>query len=162
MSRALCIFIIASLASLAALFLSSGIASPIFDQPIAVVLSMAAMIAALSVGFHAFIDSVTKDLPDKTKLPNPSALNEAVTKLGDLRKEILANAVLVFFMLIASALLYGLEKMFIASFAVPEYTLWFLISLRFGCLTIIVVAAYTQLRGFITATMLRDVLARYR
>lgn len=159
MFRATLLFLLSSAAAFAVLYYSAGAASPILDQPIGVVLAVGALIAALSVGFHTFIDGVAKDLPDKEKVRDVSALNVAVEKLGELRREVIDNVILVFVMVVIYALLSSTQEV-VVSHLEFELVRWMLISLRFGCFMIIVSAAVVQLRGYRIATDLRNVLAK--
>ena len=159
MIRVFAIILLSSVAAFAALYFSSGNASPILNLPIGVVAAVGAMIAALSVGFHTFIDGIAKDLPDKEKVRDVAALNSAIEKLGNLRKEVIENAALVVAMVIAYVLLYGIRETAISSGAI-DLVQWILISLSFGCFVVIVFAAFIQLRGYQEATELRSILAR--
>lgn len=161
MFRVIVLFLLSSAAAFAVLYFSAGVASPIFDQPVGVVLTAGAMIAALSVGFHTFIDGISKDLPDKAKVRDVLALNAAIEKLGALRREVIDNAIFVFIMIVVYAFLSSAQEM-ITSYLASELVRWLLISLRFGCFVSIVSAAIVQLLGYRTATDLRNVLAKHK
>lgn len=162
MGRLLLIFTAFFVAIYAILAATSGSASIIIHDALspAATMAIAAIFSALSVGFYTHLDGIVKDIPEKSKLKNPDGRDSAIESLQELRVEVIKNAALVLVLIVFSMLLYGTSNYLKQEKAAPEWAEWIVYSLRAACVGVSVVAALIQLKGFITATKLRSVIAK--
>lgn len=144
-----------------ALLASSGTATKLFDLPMTIMVGLCGVASALSIGFHSYIDGITKDLPKKTEIEDQSKLASSVEALGVLRSEILSNLLLIFSLLVVYSFLYGCRQ-FIDSDDETSRISWSLISLQFACVIAVICSATLQALGFRRATRLRDLIASNR
>ncbi len=161
MFRLITIFAIVAGLAFGALSWSGGRAHLFLDQPIAIVVAISVLVGALSMAFHAFIDGVVKDLPEKAKIQDEKKRADAIEALSALRREVVENAMLVLVMLVLYATLSGSRGLISAYFDIAWLD-WALLSFQFACLVVIIFGAVVQFLGFRVATTLRDVLARNR
>lgn len=164
MGRLLLIFSIFFAAVYTLLAATSGSASIIIHDALspAATMAIAAIFSALSVGFYTHLDGIVKDIPEKSKLKNPDSRDSAIESLQELRVEVINNAALVLILVAFSMLLYGTSNYLKQEKITREWIEWLVYSLRAACAGVSVVAALIQMKGFITATKLRSVIAKNR
>lgn len=162
MIRLLLFFLTALAFGYLALFVSDGKTLGLISVPLPIAVGLSTLVGALSVGFHAYIDGIVKDLPSRSG--NEERIDQAVSSLGALRREIISNAVLILALLVVYWLALGIRASIADGYeaSLRVEVDWVLASIQFACVCMMIYAAAVQFQGFHTATRLRDVLAKNR
>jgi hypothetical protein len=160
--RLIIAYTLLSACSAVALWLSKGGLAPLFKNSTTVMMPLATLCGALSFAFYNYVEGIIKDIP---KAQDSSAINsglrtKAIIALTDLKGEVIVNVVLVIALLSVNYILINLaaflETKLLAS---QQETQIALLSLAGGGLFTSILVCVVQLKGFMTANKLRELMA---
>lgn len=159
MLRLVLIFFSAAILSLLGLYLSDGVLVAVFQKSLDSFTPVAILFSALSFALYSSVDGVMKDIPNDRRRKHPQAYFLVINRVTKLKKEIIANVVLVMGVLVLAKILYGLEQLVIPNTNNFDlYGIWVILSLRIACLTVCLYAAVSQCLGFFSVSEFRSVL----
>lgn len=163
MLRFFLIIILAIVATYASLEWTSGLIEPIYKSILSAFFVIATLFSALSFALFSYVEGISKDLPSRSGLDDSEKLDRAIMSLQKLRKEVIINACVVIGMLIVERAVFGMEEMIREQgFGSQPQLFWLLLSIRSSCLIITLIAAWSQLHGFITAAEFRSIISRHK
>src|SRR3546814_331172 len=145
------------------LWLTDGVITPFYAEILSAFPTVATIFGALSFALYSYLDGIAKDLPPSQEGRDHRKYVEAVDAIGSLRREVIVNIFLVITLLIAERGASGFTAFAEQQqWSIPSALEWTIFSIRFSCLLTSLTAAAIQLRGFLTANRLRDVIAKQR
>lgn len=146
------------------LSISGGAAATVFDEILTAFLTVTMLIAAMSVAMFTYLDNIAKEVTElRNEVPKPAYL-VAQQKLSELKKEVLYNGGFIVFLFIFERSIKGIAIYLLAHFPAEQAIpiTYISTSIRVALFVASVWAATVQLKGFLIAVELRDVIARNR
>lgn len=145
------------------LHLSGGLLAPVFISALGAFVTITMLLGALSFALYNYLDGITKELPKKLLKESPDRYQSALRALGDLKREVISNIILVIALLLSERVLSGTQEALNGGdWELCAWVDWAVISARTACLTAGIYAALTQFRGFLTANEMRTVMMSYK
>lgn len=146
------------------LLISSGTAATVFEELLTAFLVIATLLSAMSVAMFTYLDNISKELTELRNEVQKPAYMVAHQSLSELKKEVLYNGGLIVIMLLLERGIKGVSMYLLAHLPpdlAPDVT-YISTSLRVALFVVSVWAATIQLKGFLVAVELRDIIARNR
>lgn len=146
------------------LLISGGTASTVFDEMLTAFLVIAMLLSAMSVALFTYLDNISKELTELRNEVKRPAYVVAQQKLSALKKEVLYNGGLIVGLFLLERSIKGVSIYLMANLSPDQasFANYMFISLRFALFSVSVWAATTQLKGFLVAVELRDIIANNR
>ncbi len=161
MTRFILIFILAFSCALLIAYYAEGMAEPIFKELLSAFIVLTLITGTISYALYSYVDGIAKDISADKKVNSDSRFNSAITKLSELKKEILVNAFAVVILLIIERVTHGVSLVFPITEEQSFNWVWaFCISIRVSCFASSVAIAVVQFQGFIHANEFREVISR--
>ena len=161
MTRFILIFVLAFSSALLVTYYAEGLAAPIFKELLSAFIVLTLITGTISYALYSYVDGIVKDISTDGRVNKKKQFNEVVTKLSELKKEILVNAFAVVILLIIERVSHGVSLVFSITDEQPFNWVWaFSISVRIACFASSVAIAAVQFRGFIHANEFRAVISR--
>jgi hypothetical protein len=136
--------------------LSGGAAEMLFSEMLEAFSVLAIFGTTLSVALFNYIDSISKDVSALDA--DSEKVGEALTKLSELKKEVILNAGLILTLLVIELSTRGLGKSITLQSTSADTLNWFLISVRFSIFILAIMAASEQIRGLLVAIGYRNLI----
>lgn len=151
-------------ACLGLLYITSGTAVQVFEELLPAFLVVATLLVPLSVAMFNYVEAISKELSELRNEVPRSSLAVAIEKLSSLKREILYNGGLIAFLAVLERATKGVAVYLQAHYQGETLVsvIFVSVSLRFAFFCVSLVAAGTQLKGFIVATEFRDIIAKNR
>lgn len=144
--------------------LSNGTAVQVFEEILGAFLIVATLLVTASAAMFNYVENISKELSELRKDYPKDAINNVISKLSELKREVLYNCGLVALLVIlergAKGVCAYLQTYYQAGTA--EQIVYLSVSLRFSFFIVSAFAAMNLLQGFITSTEYRDHLAKLR
>ena len=146
------------------LSISGGAAATVFDEILTAFLPVAMLIAAMSAAMFTYLDNIAKEVTELRNEVRKTAYLVAQQKLSDLKKEVLYNGGFIVCLFLFERSIKGISIYLLAHLPAEQATLitYTSTSFRVAFFTASVWAAAVQLKGFLVAVELRDVIANNR
>lgn len=149
-------------AALCVTYFMESLAAPIFQELLSAFVVIATITGTLSYALYSYVEGIAKDVASDNN-SKKSNYNTAVTRLSELKKEILVNAFSVVGLLIMERIAHGFSLAFPLSNDEPFNWIWAgTISFRVACFVLSVFIAAVQFRGFIIANEYRSIISQKR
>lgn len=146
------------------LSISSGAAATVFDEMLTAFLPVAMLIAAMSAAMFTYLDNIAKEVTELRNEVRKPAYIVAQQKLSDLKKEVLYNGGFIVCLFLFERSIKGISIYLLAHLPAEQATsiTYISTSIRVALFAASVWAATVQLKGFLVAVELRDVIANNR
>ena len=143
------------------LSISNGTAATVFDEMLTAFLVMATLLAAMSAAMFSYLDNISKELTELRNEVKKPAYVVAHQKLSELKKEVLYNGGLIVGLFLLERSIRGISIYLLMHLLADQavHVTYISTSLRVALFAASVWAATIQLKGFIVAVDLRDVIA---
>ena len=143
--------------------LTNGSAAPAFEEILTVFFVLATLLPAMSIAMFAYLDNIAKDLTELRSEVNRPDYLVAHEKVTVLKREVIYNGALIFFLLILERSIKGVAGYLTTQLSqnapvIVEVS----VPLRVVLFVTAVWAASAQLKGFLVALEFRDVIAKNR
>lgn len=150
-------YIIASLAvCFSSLHATDGVVEAIFTEMLSAFSALTVFATALSVALFNYVDNISKDL--FAVEGDADKISTALTRLSELKKEVIVNAGLILALLVTELTLKGISES-ISPDKIPFQSFyWAALSLRFSFFTLALLAVSEQIRGLLVAIDYRNVI----
>lgn len=141
------------------LYWTDGLFIRLFEEILTNLHVIVALSGTLSFALFSYTDGIMKDFVALKAKTTPNKFDKTVQSLNRLRKEIIENVAIIF-------LCYLTERFFNGLFVIAEENynnsllIWAILSIRFTCLIVIIIASYEQWSGFIISIKYRDIMAQ--
>lgn len=147
------------LGALIALCLADRLVFGIVNEAVSTFTSVATFAAALSFAMYSFLENIFRDLWKMKRSLKPAAFDESVTKVASLRNELVPNGALILAMLILEKGLKGAVPFSELPVVGPlPLSVLLCTSARAASFVTAIWTLFDQVRGFHTASGLRDVI----
>ncbi|PCI19084.1 MAG: hypothetical protein COB62_06035 [Piscirickettsiaceae bacterium] len=161
MTRFLLVFVLAFSSALLVAYYVESLAAPIFKELLSAFIVLTLITGTISYALYSYVDGIIKDIATDDRVNNKEQFNVVITKLSELKKEILVNAFTVVMLLIIERVSHGVSLVFPITNDQPFNWVWaFSISVRVACFASSVAIAVVQFRGFIYANEFRTIISR--
>lgn len=146
------------------LSISDGAVATVFDEMLTAFLPVAMLIAAMSAAMFTYLDNIAKEVTELRNEVRKPAYIVAQQKLSDLKKEVLYNGGFIVCLFLFERSIKGISVYLLAHLPAEQASLitYISTSIRVALFAASVWAATVQLKGFLVAVELRDVIAGNR
>jgi len=146
------------------LSISDGAVATVFEEMLTAFLPVAMLIAAMSAAMFTYLDNIAKEVTELRKEVRKPAYIVAQQKLSDLKKEVLYNGGFIVCLFLFERSIKGVSIYLLAHLPAEQSThiAYITTSIRVALFVVSVWAATVQLKGFLVAVELRDVIANNR
>lgn len=143
------------------LSISGGAAATVFDEMLTAFLPVAMLIAAMSAAMFTYLDSIAKEVTELRNEVKKPAYIVAQQKLSDLKREVLYNGGFIVCLFLFERSIKGISIYLLAHLPAEQAIpiAYISTSIRVALFAASVWAATVQLKGFLVAVELRDVIA---
>ena len=143
--------------SFVALHFSEGMLRAVIEEVMGAFIAVIAFTSSLSVLLFNYVDGISKDVAGIEEVKEKIQL--AVNKLDALKHEIIETAVLMIVLLVIELALKGISSAFINEINDSNHlTEWVILSIRFTCFTLSLLAVSEQIKGLLVAIEFRSLL----
>lgn len=143
------------------LSISSGTAITVFDEMLTAFLMIAMLLSAMSVAMFTYLDNIAKELTELRNEVKKPAYDIAHQSLSELKREVLYNGGLIVCLFLFERSIKGVAVYLVAQLPHDQalHITYISTSLRVALFFTSVWAATVQLKGFLIAVRLRDIIA---
>jgi hypothetical protein len=146
------------------LLISDGTATTVFDEILTAFLVIAMLLSAMSVAMFTYLDNISKELTELRNEVKKPAYAIAHQKLSNLKKEVLHNGGLIVGLFLLERSIKGVSIYLLGHLSTDQAAqiTYISTSLRVALFATSIWAATVQLKGFLVAVELQDVIANSR
>ena len=143
--------------SFVALHFSEGMLRAIIEEVMGAFIAVIACTSTLSVLLFNYVDGISKDVAGIEGIKEKIQL--AINRLDALKREIIETAVLLIVLLVIELALKGISSALINNINDSNHLIeWVILSIRFTCFTLSLLAASEQVNGLLVAIEFRSLL----
>jgi hypothetical protein len=140
-----------------ALHFSEGMLRAVMEEIMGAFIAVIAFTSTLSVLLFNYVDGISKDVAGIEGVKEKIQL--AISRLDALKREIIETAVLLIVLLVIELAFKGISSTFIGKINDSTHLIeWAILSVRFTCFTLAILAVWEQVKGLLVAIEFRSLL----